>query len=390
MQRQLILPILEALEERGGKANVRDLYGDVADKAKVNEVERQRRQVVGKNAQTVNLYERDVRWAQQRAKFLGLVDRVSPRHWQITGKGRTALREARPGVVITLYVDEDGAALFGRCEDTIGYIADGTVQLVLTSPPYPLQSEKAYGNRQVEEYVEWLLSIASEWPKKLTQDGSIVINLADVWEKGRPSISLYQERLLIRLVEDLGLRLCQRYAWLNPSKLPAPAEWVTVRRVRVKPSLEQIYWLSHVDHPYADNRAVLRPYSSAMKRRISAGGEEKVRRPSGHAFSGGAFGSDNGGSIPDNLIVAANTSSCDRYANYCRTNGLAIHPARFPGAIPRHFIQMLTREGDTVFDPFGGSLTTAAEAARFRRRWITTDMNLEYLVGGIGGRIKSP
>jgi DNA modification methylase len=63
-----------------------------------------------------------------------------------------------------------------------------------------------------------------------------------------------------------------------------------------------------------------------------------------------------------------------------------VHPARFPGQLPNTMIRLLTRENDTVYDPFGGSLTTAEEAERLNRRWITSEMHLDYLVGGVGGR----
>ncbi len=381
-QDQMILPLLESLDERGGRADVQTLYESVAERVAVDTATRQKRIAVGKAGQVVNAFERDVRWAQQRAKLMGLIEPVEARHWRLTGKGRESLHEAAPGVVITVFETPEGVALFGRCEDAIGYIEDGSVQLLLTSPPFPLLRPKAYGNHEAEEYVDWFLNIAKDWPRKITGDGSIVINLADVWERGRPTLSLYQEKLLIQLTEQLGLRLCQRFSWLNPAKLPAPAEWVTVRRVRVKPSLEQIYWLSPHDHPYADNRAVLREYSEAMRARIRRGGEREALRPSGHAFKAGAFGQAHAGSIPDTLICAANTESNSPYQRFCREQGLPVHPARFPAALPEFFIKLMTRAGDTVFDPFGGSLTTAAVAQRLGRRWLSSEMNLEYLRGG--------
>jgi site-specific DNA-methyltransferase (cytosine-N4-specific) len=380
-QNQLVLPILEVLEGAGGSVPTSVLYDQVAARVGVEQDVRSHRAKVGNTGQSYNLYERSVRWAQQRAKLQGLIERVEDCHWRLTGKGKNTLRAAAPGVVITIFTTEHGVALYGHAEDAVGHIDDDSVQLILTSPPYPLLREKEYGNLQADEYIEWLLGIAKDWPRKLTSSGSIVLNLADVWERGRPSISLYQERLLLRLVDDLGLRLCARYAWLNPSKMPAPAEWVTVRRVRVKPSLEQVYWLSPHDHPYADNRQVLRPYSASMKARIADGGEKRAVRPSGYQHAAGAFGADNGGSIPDNLIVASNTTSNSVYIRSCKEHGLPVHPARWPGGVPEHFIKMLTRKGDVVYDPFGGSLKTGEVAERLKRKWICSELNLEYLLG---------
>lgn len=385
-QAQLVFPILESMEEVGGVSTIQSLYDQVARKTQIDEQTRNQRGVVGEKGQTVNLFERHVRWAQQRAKLMGLMEPVEARHWRITGKGKEALREAAPGIIITVFETEKGVALFGRAEDAVAYIEDQSLQLIFTSPPYPLLRKKEYGNVSADEYVEWFLGIAKDWPKKLTKDGSLVINLADVWQPGTPTVSLYQERLILKLADELGFRLAQRYAWLNPSKMPAPAEWVTVRRVRVKPSLEQIYWLSMSDHPYADNRAVLRPYSDSMRKRLAGGGEKGALRPSGHLLKSGAFGQDHGGSIPDNLIVAANTESGGNYHRYCRDNGIKIHPASFPKALPEHFLRFLTREGDTVYDPFSGSLTMGEVAERLNRRWIASELHLDYLLGGAGGR----
>jgi hypothetical protein len=89
----------------------------------------------------------------------------------------------------------------------------------------------------------WLTSLAAGWKKKLTDTGSVILNLADVFTPGAPAVSLYQERLLIRLCDELGYTLAQKFYWENSSKMPGPAEWVCVRRIRVTPSIEQVYWL---------------------------------------------------------------------------------------------------------------------------------------------------
>lgn len=134
--------------------------------------------------------------------------------------------------------------------------------------------KKEYGNLDEQEYLTWMLRLAEQWMPKLAKDGSVVLNLGDAWRRGEPSLSLYQERLLIKFHDELGLKLCQRFAWHSPSKMPAPAEWVTVRRIRVKPSLENVFWLSASEDPYADNRQILVPYSGSMKALLKRGGQE--------------------------------------------------------------------------------------------------------------------
>lgn len=379
-QSQLLLPLLDVLHTApGGKHAASDACQEVAIKVGVDRAAPEA--IVTYGDRKFNGFDRDVRWARQRAVFQGLLATPERGQWQITGKGRKALRQARPGVVVTLFENESGAALWASCEDACKLIEDGSVQAIITSPPYPLLREKDYGNLDERDHVEWLTSLAAQWRPLLTGDGSLVLNLGDTWQKGAPVQSLYAERLLLRLVDELGYKLCQRFEWYNPAKMPAPAEWVTVRRVRVKPALERCYWLSLNDHPYADNRNVLQPYSKSMQRVLDKGGQGAAQRPSGFAMADGAFAANNGGAIPPNLITAANTDSGSSYMQTCRAAGLPIHPARFPGALPRFFINMLTRPGDLVFEPFSGSGKTAFEAQQLGRRFVSSELVLDYAEG---------
>lgn len=175
-QQQMMFPMLEAMDEMGGKASTQSLYDAVADKLDVHEDFRNKRVTISKG-HSVNAYEGEVRWTMQRAKLKGLAAPEGKSIWSITGKGSKALREALPGIVLTFFVTSMGIAILGHCEDAIGYIEDSSLNLIFTSPPYPLLREKAYGNLPEKEYIEWLLRIIEQWPRKLTNDGSIVLNL---------------------------------------------------------------------------------------------------------------------------------------------------------------------------------------------------------------------
>jgi len=378
-QQQFVLPLLDCLDNEGGKARTGDLYDAVATKLSVSEDLRNEKVVIG--GQTFSAFERTVRWSQQHAKAMGLVVPTGKATWELTGKGKEALHRAAPGVVITIFTTADGIALLGRAEEAVAHIDDRSLQLLFTSPPYPLLRQKEYSNKAASEYCDWFMRIAETWPRKMKTDGSIVINLGDVMNSGEPTFSLYQERLLIRLEDDLGWKLAQRYAWYNTAKLPTPAQWVTVKRVRLKSSLEQIYWMAPNEMPYADNREVLVPYSDSMRSRLAAGGESGANRPSGHQMAKGAFSVDNGGAIGGNLLSMSNTSSNDSYQRGCREQGWKVHPARFPAGLPEHFIKLTTRPGDTVFDPFSGSFQTAEKAEALGRKWIGSEIHLDYIGG---------
>ncbi len=62
----------------------------------------------------------------------------------------------------------------------------GKVQLAFTSPPFPLNTKKSYGNLQGEEYIRWFASFAPILRNMLTDDGSIVIEIGNAWLPGPP------------------------------------------------------------------------------------------------------------------------------------------------------------------------------------------------------------
>ncbi len=255
-----------------------------------------------------------------------------------------------------------------------------SVDLIMTSPPFGLVRKKSYGNEDADQYCDWFRPFAEGFKRVLKDSGSLVIDIGGAWVPGQPTRSLYHFKLLIMLVEEYGFHLCQEHYWWNPSKLPTPAEWVNVRRVRVKDAVNCVWWLSKTPYPKANNKRILQPYSKSMKHLLKNGYVAKLR-PSGHDISE-KFSKDNGGSVPPNLLAIANTESNGRYQDHCRNENIAIHPARFPSALPEYFMRFLTDPGDYVVDPFGGSCVTGAVAEALERKWTCCELSEEYLLGG--------
>lgn len=276
-----------------------------------------------------------------------------------------------------LYTTPLGAAFLGNSLDYLRQMPDSAVDLIMTSPPFALGRQKAYGNVSADEYIGWFLEFAAQFQRVLKDTGSLVIDIGGSWIKGQPTRSLYHFELLIALCRTLGFHLAQEFFWYNPSKLPSPAEWVTVRRVRVKDAVNTVWWLSKTPNPNANNRRVLKSYSESMKKLLENGYKSQLR-PSGHDISDN-FLKDNQGAIPSNLIVLANTDSNGVYLRACREHGIRPHPARFPHGLPEFFIQFLTEAGDLVIDPFAGSNVTGEVAEQLGRRWLAFEMVEEYL-----------
>ncbi len=310
-------------------------------------------------------------------------------------------REPSPGRWMSrpVYSTNLGSAF---CADTLDLLSKkrlrgqkGQVQLVFTSPPFPLNTKKRYGNYQGEQYIEWFASFAPRLSEMLTDDGSIVVEIGNAWEPGRPVMSTLVLRALLKFLEAANLNLCQEFVWYNPARLPSPVQWVNVERIRVKDAFTRIWWMSPVDRPKANNRNVLRRYSKSMEQLIRTGKYNAGPRPSEYHISANGFKTNNNGAIPPNvldgdqapslgtLLKGSNTHSTDQYQLFCRERGIPLHPARMPSALVEFFVKFLTDEGDLVLDPFAGSNTTGSVAEHLGRRWISCEANWGYASSSI-------
>lgn len=271
-----------------------------------------------------------------------------------------------------------GAAFLGDSSELLAAIPDESVDLIITSPPYALHFKKEYGNVDQDRYVNWLLSFAPDVRRILKPSGSFVLNIGGSWTPGKPTRSLCHLEVAVRMVREQSFHLAQEFYWYNPAKLPAPAEWVNVRKIRVKDSVECIWWFSREPFPKAHSREVLQPYSPDMLRLLRRGYRAKLR-PSGHNIT--AKFTDRGGSIPGNLLSMGNNDANSHYFSRCEKTGVKPHPARFPPQLPAFFLRFLTDPGDLVLDPFAGSCTVGEVAENLGRRWIAIDREEEYLEG---------
>lgn len=282
-----------------------------------------------------------------------------------------------------------GQAWYGDSLELMGEIPANSVQLICTSPPFALNRRKSYGNETHGEYLEWFMPFARQFHRILKDDGSLVVDIGGTWIKGQPTRSTYHFELVLELIKELKFHLAEEFYWYNRAKLPTPAPWVTIKRIRVKDAVNPVWWLSKTPFPKADNRQVLREYSASQQRLFERGSYNMGRRPSGHVISD-KFGTNNGGAIPPNLIEVANTGSSDDYQKYCRKAGLTAHDARFPRAVPEFFVKFLTSPGDLVVDPFAGSNVTGSVAESLGRRWWTMELDSQFMEGSASRFFNAP
>jgi len=286
------------------------------------------------------------------------------------------------------YSTDWGKSFYGKAEEilqsSLAAEYTGKVNLIFTSPPFPLNRKKKYGNLEGQEYMNWLANFALVFRHLLHPLGSIVIEVGNSWEPRRPAMSTLGLRALLEFLERGNFVLCQQFIWNNPARLPSPAQWVNVERIRLKDAYTHLWWMSTSDRPKADNRRVLKSYSTSMQQLLKSGKYNSGRRPSEHNISQTSFLTDNNGAIPSNVITEANTQANTPYLKYCELKGLQPHPARMPMGLAEFFIKFLTEPGDLVLDPFAGSNTTGAAAEYLQRRWLSIEADLDYILGSCG------
>ena len=295
-----------------------------------------------------------------------------------------------------------GSMFRGRIEDALKLrrirSLRGKVDLIFTSPPFPLVTKKKYGNETGEAYLKWLESMAVILTDMLSPTGSIVLEVGNAWEKNSPTMSTLPLEALLAFKRVAGLHLCQHVICHNPARLPSPAAWVTINKIRLKDTYTHVWWMSKVERPKANSGNVLTPYSKEMKALLGRQTYNAGKRPSGHKVSATGFLTDHGGAIsgnvldfagdpdriPSSLQKFAGTGWDTAYREYCKAHEVEAHPARMQMDLAAFFIKFLTDEGDLVLDPFAGSNTTGSAAETLQRRWISVEAEDRYVVGSKG------
>jgi len=301
--------------------------------------------------------------------------------------------------------------LIGDVRDKIKEIATGSIQAIVTSPPYwglrNYESNLQIGQeKHPEHYVENIVSLAKEFWRVLKKDGTFWLNIGDTyfgpkgghWSSGNsltndttgtkyrekrqapPKHKYLKTKDLVGIpwmvafgLQRDGWYLRNDIIWSKNNPMPEAV------RDRFSKSHEHIFLLSKSKNYYFDYKAVLEPYTEPLNR---WGGErfnevEDTKYVDGMDKKLGYNHQDKDGKgklsrpNPDGRIRRdvwrLNTSSF--------SGG---HFAVFPQDIPQLAIQAGTKHGDTVLDPFMGSGTTAIVATRLLRKWIGIELNPEY------------
>lgn len=373
-----------------------DLYMKVAGITGTAACVAARRSPVGRSGEKHNLFTRRVRWYQQSLKQAGILERVEGERgfWRLTKPAGKDLSQIEPTVSVVGFSTELGIAILGSCDSVFSRM-DVPISLVITSPPYPLTSARAYGNPPEHMYVDWICKTLEPVVKNLVRGGSICLNISnDIFLKHSPARSMYCERLLLALHDRLGLHLMDRLIWENKSKPPGPYQYASKARTQLNVVYEPIYWLTNAPHSVkSDNRRVLQAHTEKHLALIARGGEQRSGSFSDGAYTmrHGAYASPTEGKIPRNILSFGHRCAHQiAYKQAAKAMGLPVHGAPMPMALASFLIKFLSEPGDLVADPFAGSFTTADAAERLGRRWLATERVAQYVLGGASRFTEAP
>jgi site-specific DNA-methyltransferase (adenine-specific) len=232
-------------------------------------------------------------------------------------------------------------------------LADGSVALVVTSPPY-------FAGKQYEEelerdgvpssyleYLQMLTEVFAECVRVLEPGGRIAVNVANLGR--RPYRSLSAD--VIRILEhDLGLLLRGELVWQKGEGANGSCAWGSFRSAS-NPVLRDI-----------SERVVV----------ASKGRFDRARTVAQRA----ADGLPHESSLMTDEFMASTLDLWTIPPESARRVG---HPAPFPVELPEQLIRLYTFKDDLVLDPFMGSGSTLVAAARLGRRYVGYDLDAGYV-----------
>lgn len=249
----------------------------------------------------------------------------------------------------------------GDCKEVLKKLADNSIDLVFTSPPYADQRKKTYGGIKPDEYVQWFLPISKELLRVLKPSGTFVLNIKEKVVEGERSTYVLE---LILEMKKQGWLWTEEFIWHKKNSYPG--KWPN----RFRDSWERLLQFNKEKHFNMYQDEVMVPMGDWAKSRLKNLNNTDKTRDESRVGSG--FGKkisnwlDRDKAYPTNVL---------HLATECANKE---HSAAFPEGLPEWFIKLFTKEGDVVLDPFMGSGTTNFVAQRMNRNSIGIEILPEY------------
>ena len=240
-------------------------------------------------------------------------------------------------------------------------VKDESVDLIVTSPPYADQRKQTYGGISPDKYVEWFMPIAAELQRVLKPTGTFVLNIKERVVAGERHTYVLE---LIIAMRQQGWLWTEEMIWHK--KNCYPGKWPN----RFRDSWERLLQFNKQKNFNMYQNAVMVPTGDWAKSRLKNLSDTDRTRDESKVGSG--FGKKIENWIGRSMAYPTNVM---HMATEC---GNKSHSAAFPEALPEWFINLFTREGDCVLDPFMGSGTTVTVAERMARDAIGIEISREY------------
>ena len=260
------------------------------------------------------------------------------------------------------FTTELGALVVDDCLNILRQVPDGTFDLVVTSPPYDGQPRYGNGERYERDwYEDVFLKVTSEILRTLTPAGSFVLNYRSRRQHGERGTLQYE---LVIWLKEQGFRFCEDFVWGKPS--PPPGRW----KRHLKDAVEYCFHFAKTTDYQFFPEHCLAPArwdrKDVERRKKLAHNYERVNEPSGQGRRRVQAGP---AMVRPSTLLHMEPEFLPNPTE---------HPARFPVELPSFFIKLLTDPGQLVFDPFGGTCTTAVAAEHLGRRWLLTELDARY------------
>ncbi|MDR1896036.1 MAG: site-specific DNA-methyltransferase [Prevotellaceae bacterium] len=249
----------------------------------------------------------------------------------------------------------------GDSKEQLTQIADNSIDLIVTSPPYADQRKNTYGGIPANEYVEWFLPISQQLLRVLKPTGTFILNIKEKVVNGERSI--YVMELILKMRQQ-GWLWTEEFIWHKKNSYPG--KWPN----RFRDAWERLLQFNKERTFNMYQEEVMIPVGDWAKTRLKKLSETDRIRDNSKVGSG--FGKNISNWIDRDMAYPTNVL---HLATECNNKN---HSAAFPEELPTWFIKLFTKENDTVLDPFMGSGTTLKVANKMKRNSIGIDIVPEY------------
>jgi DNA modification methylase len=256
-----------------------------------------------------------------------------------------------------------GQLVVGDCLAMLRRLPDECLDLVVTSPPYDGQPKYGNGERYGRDwYGGFFMEVSGEILRALKPHGSFVLNYRSKRHGDERGTLQYE---LVFWLRERGFLFCEDFVWGKPS--PPPGRFNRF----LKDAVEYCFqfaktrqWQFFPTHCLSPARWDIK---DRERRKRLPHNYVRVDEPSGQGRKRVQAGPDM--VRPSTLLL---------FEPEFGPNPVE-HPARFPVDLPSFFINLMTLPGQRVFDPFGGTGTTAVAAETLGRRWLITEIDKSYV-----------